>query len=272
MKKLYALLLMGIAVLGATACAEKSSGSTSTKDPAASGIEKSQQDQESPSATSRANVSDKSNSIIVKSSEEVTVIPDIAEVAYSVRTEAREAAACQQQNTESVSQVIELLKGLGIEESSIQTSNYYMDPVYDYSGNTARLTGYQATATLTVSDIPIDSLDNILSQSVMAGINTIQSITYQASKYDESYQAALAAAVETAYQKAQVLAKAAGCNVGHVINIQETSGYSEARYTDSALANTYRSAAKEELSADTAGIMPGEIKVEASLIVEYQLY
>ena len=215
-----------------------------------------------------------SNSITVNSSEKVTVVPDIAEVVYSVRTQAREAAACQQQNTEQVSQVIEILKGLNVEETSIQTSDYYMNPVYDYSGNTARVTGYEAITTLTVSDLPIDGLDEILAQSVSTGINTISSITYQASKYDESYQAALTAAVSTAHQKAEVLASAAGCSIGSVINIQETSGYSEARYSDYALTNKYRSSAKEELMslADTAGIMPGEIQVEASIVVEYQLY
>ena len=61
--------------------------------------------------------------------------------------------------------------------------------------------------------------------------------------------------------------------MGNVISIQETSGYSEARYTDTALTNMSRSMKKEaEYSlADTAGIMPGEIQIEASIVVEYQL-
>ena len=80
-------------------------------------------------------------------------------------------------------------------------------------------------------------------------------------------------AVTAAYEKAQVLAAATGSEVGNVIMLQETSGYSEARYTDYArsnLVNSY-SAAKEELSADTASVMPGEISVEASVLIEYEL-
>ena len=119
-----------------------------------------------------------------------------------------------------------------------------------------------------------EGLGNILSQSVANGINTVQSITYMASKYDESYQAALTAAVESARQKAQALAGAAGQQIGAVIKIQETSGYSQARYSDAALTNGYRSASMkaEALMEDMAGIMPGEIQVEASIVVEYQLY
>ncbi len=275
MKKIYRFLAMGIIIAGLTGCAgaakESSLPPNSTQDSASDSQTASSGTAQD--AAAAPSVSACQNSIIVNSSEKVTVIPDIAQVVYSVRTQAREAADCQQQNSESVGQVIELLKGLNIAETSIQTSDYYMNPVYDYSNNTARVTGYESITTLTVSDIPIDGLDQILSQSVLNGINTIQSITYQAGKYDESYQAALSAAVETARKKAEVLAKAAGCSVGAVLNIQETGSYSEARYTDSALASKYRSSAVKEMALeDTAGIMAGEIQVEASIVVEYQLY
>lgn len=213
------------------------------------------------------------NIVSVKSSETVNVVPDIAQIVYSVRTEEKTASACQQNNAEAVSLVIAQLKELGVAENSIQTSDYYMHPVYNYSGSTARVTGYEATASLTVSDLPIDDLDEILSKSVDGGINTIQSITYMASNYDESYQEALRKAVDTAHQKAQVLAEASGRNVGIALNITEVSGYSEARYDDTARSNMMMSV-KEDMKAmaDTAGIMPGEIQVEASIIVEYQMY
>ena len=169
------------------------------------------------------------NTISVNSRESVTVVPDIAQVVYSVRTEDKTAAGCQQKNGEALSGVISQLKELGVEESSIQTSDYYMNPIYNYSGNTARVTGYEAVATLTVSDLAIDSLDEILAKSVDGGINTIRSITYMASGYDESYE-------------------------------------------DRTRANQWMSAKEESFAADTAGIMPGEICVEAGIIVEYQIY
>ena len=204
------------------------------------------------------------NTISVNSSESVSVIPDIAQIVYSVRSQAKEPADCQQKNSQSVSSVIELLKELGVSESSIRTSDYYMNPVYDYSGNTAKVTGYEAVISLTVSDLPIDGLDELLARSVQEGVNTIQSITYMASNYDESYKQALAKAVETAYEKAEVLASASGRNVGKAVKITETSGYSEARYEDNARTGMYSATAKQELMADTASISPGQIEVNAS--------
>ena len=287
LKRTLILITAGTFIAALSGCASSSTGSgASSASDASSNVQDSQTSdagsgqsnpesvtapQPAPNASSAYSAT---NSITVNSSENVTVVPDIAQVEYSVRTEAGDAASCQQKNTESVGQVIELLKSLNIEETSIQTSDYYMNPVYNYSGNTPRVTGYEAITTLTVSNLPIDGLDEILAQSVSTGINTIRSITYQASKYDESYQQALTAAVESARRKAEALAGAAGCNVGSVMSIQETSGYTEARYSDYALTNRY-AAKKESLSAgaeDSASIMPGEIQVEASIVVEYQIY
>lgn len=212
------------------------------------------------------------NVISVNSSETVTVVPDIAEIIYAVRTEAKDAASCQQKNTEDVAKVIELLKSLGVEETSIQTSDYYMYPIYNYSGNTQRITGYEASTSLTVSKLPIDSLDTILAQSVQTGINNIQSITYMSSKYDEEYSNALKLAMESARAKAEALAEAGGCSLGSVVGVRENSNYSEARYTDNALSSKMRSMESLAAAAGEEGssaIMPGEVAVEVSITVEY---
>lgn len=44
---------------------------------------------------------------------------------------------------------------------------------------------------LTVSDIPIDEAGSIMSQSVVAGVNSIDNVSYFCSTYDESYQEAI---------------------------------------------------------------------------------
>ena len=207
------------------------------------------------------------NTITVNSNEKVNVVPDIAEVVYSVQTESPDAAGCQQQNTEDVNKVVELLTGLGVEEGSIQTTGYYMNPRYSWSNDTQTLIGYEATTTLTVSDLLIDSLGDILTQSVNAGVNNIQSISYLSSNYDESYQEALRLSIEAA--KAEAMAQAAGCQLGGITQLREQSSYSPARYTDNALAEKTSLSAARDTGSVT--IMPGELEVEAVITVEYQL-
>ena len=165
MKKLGSLLIMGITALGLIGCGNNPSSLEAAEavgQPATGNTGGQGALPASPAPIAAAPAADfGTNSITVNSSEKVSVVPDIAEVVYCVRTNAREASACQQQNAESVGQVIELLKSLGIEETSIQTSDYNMNPVYDYSSNTARLTGYESITTLTVSDLPIDGIERL---------------------------------------------------------------------------------------------------------------
>ena len=47
------------------------------------------------------------------------------------------------------------------------------------------------TTSLTVSDIPVDQAGAIISQSVEAGVNGIESVDYFSSNYDAAYQEAL---------------------------------------------------------------------------------
>lgn len=132
-----------------------------------------------------------SNTITVIGKEEVKVVPDMAEIEYSIYTKKETAAECQSENAKDLNAAIEKLKSLGVEEKSIQTSSYGLNPIHDWNSSDQAVTGYEMTTRLTVSDIPIDQAGTILSESVSAGVNGIDSVTYFSSGYDASYQEAL---------------------------------------------------------------------------------
>ena len=84
---------------------------------------------------------------------------------------------------------------------------------------------------LTVSDIPIDEAGSIMSQSVVAGVNSIDNVSYFCSTYDESYQEALKKAIEMDKGKASAMAEASGRTLGEVSNVEEYGYNPYARYT-----------------------------------------
>ena len=162
--------------------------------------------------------------------------------------------------------VISFLKGTGIAETSIQTSNYGLDPIYDWnSGRT--ITGYEMNTTITVSDIPIDQAGTLISSSVEAGINSISQVTYLSSKYDESYQQALKNAIASAKVKAEAIAEAGGCTLGPVVHVEEYNDNQIARYS------TYKNAVTEDMAAGAAAmsVEPGQLSVEARVTVEFEI-
>lgn len=203
--------------------------------------------------------------ITVTSRETVRVVPDMAEIIYAVTTQNKDAAVCQSENGEKLNQLVETLKGLGIEETSIQTSNFDMNPRYDWERNGA-IVGYEATTQVIVSDIELDQAGVVMTKSVESGVNEIRSVSFLSSHYDESYQEALKLAVAQAQEKAQALADASGCTLGRAVHITEYSANDNTRYENQVM----RSAVKEAAAADMA-VMPGEIEVEASISVDYAI-
>lgn len=205
------------------------------------------------------------NVITAAGSEEVRVVPDIADIKYGIHTEAADAASCQSKNAEEVNKVVELLKGLGIEEKQIQTSGFNLNPRYSWSNDKQTLIGYEMRTTITISDLLLEKVGTVLTESVNAGINNIESITYQSSQYDASYQEALKLAIASARAKAEAMAEAGSCSLGKVVNIEEFSSNTEAK------ANTYLMKEDAQATAGVMNVMPGEVSIEARVSVEFQI-
>ena len=212
-------------------------------------------------------VEDNSNHVIsVTSSEKVFVVPDMAELIFRINSEDKTADGCQQKNTEALNKVLEYLKAQGIADTSIQTSDYNLNPVYDWNSGRS-ITGYEMYTRLTVSDIPLEDSGALISGAVENGVNTIDSVSYFSSKYDDSYQEALQKAVASARAKAEVLAQAGGRTLGQMVHIEEYTPNTYARYSRQ-VTNATAALETKAAAADMA-VMPGQISVEAQVTVEF---
>lgn len=214
-------------------------------------------------------IEDTSDQVIsVTASEELFVVPDIAELVFEVTSQDTTAEATQQKNTETLNQVIEYLKSTGIAETSIQTSNYYMNPIYDWNKNQA-ITGYTMSTSITVSDVPLDQAGTLITGAVENGVNQVSSVSYLSSNYDDTYQEALQKAIASAKVKAEAIASAGGRTVGDMVHVEEHAPYTSARYTK--LSNY---AVAEETSAASGAsmdMMAGQVGVEAQVTVEFSI-
>lgn len=205
------------------------------------------------------------NVITVQGSEAVKVVPDMAQIRFGISTQASDAKACQEKNNEDITRVIQFLKESGISDESLQTSNYGMNPIYDYSsGRTA--VGYEMQTKIVVSDITIDQAETLLGACVDRGINNIDSVSYLSSQYDACYQEALAKAIESARQKAQVMAEASGCTLGPVVHVEEHSSSQAARYDNSFMAKSMAPGAIADVVME-----PGQVSIEALVSVEFAI-
>ena len=91
-----------------------------------------------------------------------------------------DASTCQSENQTDLDAVLALLKEKGIADTSVQTSGLGLNPIYDWD-NGKKITGYEMTTEVVVSDVAIEDAGAIISDSVNAGINSIDSVQYQCS-------------------------------------------------------------------------------------------
>lgn len=207
--------------------------------------------------------------ICVSGEEKIKATPDIAEITYSVYTQGKDAKSCQTRNAEDVDAVLSLLKEKGIDEKEMKTSNVGLNPIYDWN-NGRKITGYEMTTEIVVSSVPIDEAGAIISDSVNAGINSIDSVQYQCSDFDALYAEALKNAITAARKKAELMAEAGGKKVVAMTQVQEVSNSDQAvAYSSN---NMKQMAVMEADSADTgASLMPGQVEVEAEVSVTFSI-
>lgn len=202
--------------------------------------------------------------ITVTANEEVRIQPDMAEVVCGVTTEGADPETCRRENGAAVAAAVEALKTLGVKENAIQTSRVNLSPRYEWNKEVRTLVGYQMSASLTVSSLPMDLVGKVLADVVRAGVTDVQSVSYQSSRYDEAYEQALEKAVKAARKKAEVIARAGGCALRGIAGVTEAVDDAEARCIDGS-AKMLMACAPEEASP----ISPGEIQISAHVMVRY---
>ena len=228
------------------------------------------------SAADKAPAAETARTVTVVGNGSVFDTPDRADITFSIRTEDTTAKAAQEKNTETVDAVYEKLEELGVEEKNIKTRGYDLYPVYDYSSNVEKITGYMVTTRIAVTDRTIEETGALLSEIVAAGANGIDSVSYSCSKYEEDYGEALAKAVAGARVKAAALAAAAGKELGDVVTIAE--GYQDMTYRSAASTASYNKAMFDSVTEEAADagygmvpVMPGEAEITAQVTITYEL-
>ncbi|MBQ8554711.1 MAG: SIMPL domain-containing protein [Clostridia bacterium] len=202
--------------------------------------------------------------ITVTGTAAVTLKADYAQVTVGVRTNAKTVEAATEENGTAIRAVIAALIEAGVAEEDIATSNYSVSAEYDYSSFTSdqRLTGYNVTNQLTVILRDMTCIGAVLDKATAAGANSIYNIEFLSTQSAAAQDEAAVYAVQEAMRKADLLAKAAGLEVGAVISMEEsTSGwYSTAR--------TYNLA---ETAKTSNVILPDEASISASVTMVFEL-
>ncbi|HPI67553.1 MAG TPA: SIMPL domain-containing protein [bacterium] len=152
--------------------------------------------------------------------------PDIANLTVGLKTEAKATAAeAVKENTKKMNEIVEALKKVGIEEKDIKTTNYSLNPVYDWSTNRQVLRGYEVYQNVTVKIRNLDRIGEAIAKTTEKGANQIGNVEFTIDDEFELKAEARNEAIEKAKQKAKEIAEKTGIKLGKIINVYENQVY-----------------------------------------------
>ncbi|QLE58815.1 SIMPL domain-containing protein [Nostoc sp. TCL26-01] len=186
----------------------------------------------------------------------------LSEVSLGVEIQGKTAQEVQQEAARKSSAVVALLKSRNVEK--LQTTGVRLNPVYSYTNNVQRITGYAANNTVSFR-VATEQAGTLLDESVKAGATQINSISFVAS--DEAIasakQQALKEATQDAQQQANAVFNTLGLKPKEVVSIQIGGA------TPPPPPVLYRAEVAKLGNADASTpIVGGEQQVEASVTLQ----
>lgn len=164
--------------------------------------------------------------VTVSGQGKVYVKPDIALVNLGVRTEGQTTQDVIGRNTDKMNAVIKAIKDMGVEEKDIQTTNYYLAPLYNYTEAAGRVfQGYELQQSLEVKIRDFAKVGEIMQKATAAGSNLTSNLQFTIEDPQQYKEEARAKAIAQAKSSAENLAKVSGLRLGKIVNVYENYSY-----------------------------------------------
>ena len=152
--------------------------------------------------------------------------PDIATAQIGVQSRDADPARAVDNATEKMTAIMAALKGLGIDEKDIQTTNFSVSAQQDYDPETGKAKDtftYVVDNTVSVTVRDLSKVGEVLGKAVGAGANSIYGVSFSVSDQSALEAEARDKAMTDAKARAEQLAKAAGVTLDKPMTISEYS-------------------------------------------------
>lgn len=164
------------------------------------------------------------NTINISGEGKVFAKPDIGQVSLSVVESAKTVDAAQSAATKAMNDVVKFLQSSGVAEKDIKTTEYSINPLYDYPDGRRVDRGYEVRQGLTVKIRTLEDAGKIVSGAAERGANQIGGISFTTEDPTLLKEEARRKAIEDARAKAKVLARDLGIRLGDVVSFNESGG------------------------------------------------
>lgn len=161
------------------------------------------------------------SAISVSARGEVQAPPDRARVQVGVETQAGTAAAAAAENNRKQAAVLRAIRALGVPDAQIRTLDYQVMPMQRWDEPTKRtvIDGYRVSNMVHVETDRIEQAGPIIDAALSNGANRVASLDFLVKERARYEDEALAQAVASAKRQSEVAARAAGGQLGELLEL-----------------------------------------------------
>jgi uncharacterized protein len=211
--------------------------------------------------------------ITVSATGSLAFAPDQVFVTFGMDTAARSLADAQRQNNAVMTRVMDRLRDQNIEKERIQTSSFTVSPQYkpppkrsgDAPPAPPEIIGYLMSNTVMVDVRNPEKVGRVIEDVLAAGVNHFQGLHWALRDEQPARLNALKSAAAKAHEKAAALSETLSVKLVRVLSVNE-GGH---------VVRPVPHMARSVMAMDTGGgeppISPGEIKVEATVTLVYEI-
>ena len=223
------------------------------------------------------------NTISVSGEGEVFAVPDTATFSVTVQETAKDVQTAQTSATKKNNDIIAYLKGAGVDEKDIQTTDYSVNPQYDYTSTACPastngvyypcppgkqvLTGYQVSQTLTVKVRDTKKAGDLLTGVGSKGASNVSGLSFTVADEKGLEAQARGKAIDDARGKAEALAKQLGVHLVRIVGFSENGNYP----TYYAKTMSAGMGAMDAAVAPAPEIATGQNKITSDVNVTYEI-
>lgn len=209
------------------------------------------------------------NTISVNGMAEQEVVPDMAYVDVGITVKADEAEAARAEEARIAEEIRKSLLGLAITGDNLQSTGYNLYQEYKTAKNGGRVPDkFVISSNLKITVNDINKVSKVIDAAVKSGATDINNVKFALSSKNNVQRQLLAAAVENARSKAEIVASAGNRALGSMLsaNINSFDGGTVVE----AGAKLRSSVMAADNSAATQ-LDPGKIKLNALVQVVFSL-
>jgi uncharacterized protein YggE len=214
---------------------------------------------------------DRPRTVAVSGQGEIQAEPDLAHVTLGIESRKPKLDEARAEVSRTVDAVLKLTRDLKIDQKLVRATRISVQPEYNWD-NTARernLIGYYVSRQIEIELRDLEKLGQLLERATDLGVNQMGDPRLDSSKRRDLERQALVKAVEDARANAEVVAKAAGAQLGAARTISANSGYVPVPVQARAKVMMAAAEASDAASSYQSGQMTftGNVQIEYDLIV-----